>query len=107
MGDDREYRGTVPSTILKVVGADLASMGRIAPTAEDKIVTFEDSETRRYARVVVADGKIAGAIMMGFPKEAALVAEALKSGRDVSGDLGALRAGDWGVLEPAVARAPA
>ena len=107
VGDDREYRGTVPSTILKVVGADLASMGRIAPTAEDKIVTFEDSETRRYARVVVADGKIAGAIMMGFPKEAALVAEALKSGRDVSGDLGALRAGDWGVLEPAVARAPA
>jgi NADPH-dependent 2,4-dienoyl-CoA reductase/sulfur reductase-like enzyme/ferredoxin len=101
IGDDRAYAGTIPSTILKVVGADLASMGRIATGAQDEVVVFEDAETRRYAKLVVAEGKIAGAILLGFPKEAALVAEALKSGRDVSGAIAALRVGDWSALEKA------
>lgn len=100
VGDDREYRGTLPSTILKVVGAELISIGRIAASsAEDRIVVVDDTETRRYAKLVVAEGKLAGAIMLGFPKEAALVTEAVKSGRDVSRHLGALRAGDWSCLE--------
>ncbi len=107
VGDDRAYGGTIPSTILKVVGADLASMGRIVATADDQVVVLEDREGRRYAKLVVAGGRIAGAILLGFPKEAALVADALKSGRDVSADLGALRVGDWSVLEPAGEKAAA
>jgi NAD(P)H-nitrite reductase large subunit len=106
-GDAKEYAGTIPSTILKVIGAELASIGRIAATAEDQVIVFEDPETRRYAKLVIAGGKIAGAILLGFPKEAPLVAEALKGGRDVSRDLGALRVGDWSVLEPARAGAAA
>ena len=107
IGDEREYAGTIPSTILKVVGADLASIGRIAATPEDQVIVFEEPDARRYAKLVIAGGKIAGAILLGFPKEAALVADALKSGRDVSRDLGALRVGDWSVLEPAAERAVA
>ena len=107
VGGDREYAGTIPSAILKVVGADLTSIGRIAATAEDQVVVFEDPETRRYAKLVIAGGRIAGAVLLGFPKEAALVTEALKSGRDVSRDLGALRVGDWSVLEPAAEGATA
>ena len=107
VGDDREYAGTIPSTILKVVGADLASIGRIAATAEDQVIVFEDPDARRYAKLVIAGGKIAGAILLGFPKEAPVVTEALKSGRDVSRDLGALRVGDWSVLEPVHAEAAA
>jgi nitrite reductase (NADH) large subunit len=103
VGDAKEYAGTIPSTILKVVGADLASMGRIAATADDQVVVFEDPEARRYAKLVVAGGRIAGAILLGFPKEAGLVADALKSGRDVSRELAALRVGDWSVLEKAAA----
>lgn len=58
-------------------------------------------ETHRYAKLVIAGGRrIAGAVLLGFPKEAPLVTEALKSGRDVSNDLAALRVGDWSVLEP-------
>jgi NADPH-dependent 2,4-dienoyl-CoA reductase/sulfur reductase-like enzyme/ferredoxin len=107
VGDDKAYAGTIPSTILKVVGADLASIGRIAAHAEDQVIVFEDPDARRYAKLVIAGGKIAGAILLGFPKEAPLVTEALKSGRDVSRDLGALRVGDWSVLEPVRAEAAA
>jgi NAD(P)H-nitrite reductase large subunit len=103
VGDAKEYAGTIPSTILKVVGADLASMGRIAAAPDDQVVVFEDPETRRYAKLVVAGGRIAGAILLGFPKEAGLVADALKSGRDVGRELAALRVGDWSVLEKAAA----
>jgi NADPH-dependent 2,4-dienoyl-CoA reductase/sulfur reductase-like enzyme/ferredoxin len=107
VGGEKEYAGTIPSTILKVVGADLASIGRITATPEDQVIVFEDPDARRYAKLVIAGGKIVGAILLGFPKEAPLVTEALKSGRDVSRDLGALRVGDWSVLEPARAEAVA
>jgi len=101
MGVVRTYAGTIPSTILKVVGADLSTIGRTVPVATDEVITFEDAKTRRYAKLVLADGKIAGAIMMGFPSASALVADALKRGTDVSRSLEALRRGEWRVLEAA------
>lgn len=101
MGEQRTYSGTTPATILKVVGADLSSIGRTAPAATDEVITFEDAKTRRYAKLILADGRIAGAIMMGFPNESALVTNALKRGIDVSGKAEALRRGEWRVLEHA------
>ena len=76
-------------------------------TRRTRSIMFEDPEAHRYAKLVVAGGRIAGAIILGFPKEAGLVAEALKSGRDVSRDLARLRVGDWSVFEPAGERAAA
>jgi NADPH-dependent 2,4-dienoyl-CoA reductase/sulfur reductase-like enzyme/ferredoxin len=101
MGETRAYAGTTPATILKVVGADLSSIGRIVPASSDEVITFEDAKTRRYAKLVLANGRIAGAIMMGFPNESALVTNALKRGTDVSGKVEALRRGEWRVLEGA------
>jgi NAD(P)H-nitrite reductase large subunit len=101
MGETRAYAGTTPATILKVVGADLSSIGRIVPGTSDEVITFEDAKTRRYAKLVLANGRIAGAIMMGFPNESALVTDALKRGTDVSGKVEALRRGEWRVLEEA------
>ncbi|MCL4801467.1 MAG: FAD-dependent oxidoreductase, partial [Burkholderiales bacterium] len=101
MGEARTYAGTTPATILKVVGADLTSIGRTVPGATDQVITYEDAKARRYAKLVVANGRIAGAIMMGFPNESALVTGALKGGTDVSGRLDALRRGEWRVLEQA------
>ena len=99
VGEARRYGGTVPSTMLKVVGADLASVGRIEPADGDEAIVREDTEARRYAKLLVAQGRIAGAIMIGFPVEAALVTRAVKSAQDVSGQLDALRRGDWRALE--------
>lgn len=101
MGEPRAYAGTTPATILKVVGADLSSVGRTEPRASDEVITFEDAKTRRYAKLVLANGRIAGAIMMGFPNESALVAGALKRGTDVRGKTDALRRGEWRVLDQA------
>jgi len=103
VGERRRYDGTVPSTMLKVVGADLASVGRIEPKEGDEVLVHEETETRRYAKLIVAQGRIAGAIMIGYPVEAALVTRAVKSGQDVGARLDALRRGDWQALERAAA----
>lgn len=44
------------------------------------------------------NGVIAGAILFGYPLEAPGVAAAMKAKRDLSGQLDALRAGDWSVF---------
>ena len=103
VGERRRYDGTVPSTMLKVVGADLASVGRIEPKEGDEVLVHEETGTRRYAKLIVAQGRIAGAIMIGYPVEAALVTRAVKSGQDVGARLDALRRGDWQALERAAA----
>jgi len=40
-GGERAYRGTVPATLLKIVGAELASVGRIAPEEGDEVIALE------------------------------------------------------------------
>ncbi len=103
VGQERRYGGTVPATMLKVVGADLASVGRIEPKDGDQVLVREETGARRYAKLIVTQGRIAGAIMIGLPLEAALVTRAVKSGQDVGPALDALRRGDWSALERAAA----
>jgi NAD(P)H-nitrite reductase large subunit len=97
-GGEREYRGTVPATLLKIVGAELASVGRITPEAADEVIAFEAPSEYRYAKLVVRDGSIAGALMIGHGHEASLVADAVKSRRAVAGHLEALRKGEFSCL---------
>ena len=47
---------------------------------------------------MIADGRIVGAIMIGHPMSAPVVVSAVKQKRDVSGDIDALKAGDWSCL---------
>lgn len=56
-------------------------------------------EKQRYRKLILADGKIVGAILLGYPQEAAGVTEAAKQQIDVTPQLDALRAGDWSSLQ--------
>jgi NAD(P)H-nitrite reductase large subunit len=96
LGEEKAYRGTVPVTILKVVGIELTSIGRFeAEGAGDEEIVFEDEAAGRYRKLVIADGRIVGAILLGSAAEASPVVTAVKRGYDVSGRLGELRAGRW------------
>ena len=46
---------------------------------------FEDESAGRYRKLVIADGKIAGAILLGSGAEASPVVTAVKRGYDVRG----------------------
>jgi len=99
LGGERVYQGTVPVTMLKVVGAQLTSIGRIEPLHGDQSIALEDVAKHRYRRLLIGtDGRIAGAILLGYPIDTVSVHEAVKRGADVSDRLDALSAGDWSVL---------
>ncbi len=98
VGGSKAYAGVVPVTILKVVGIELTSIGRFEATAGDEVIALEDESGRRYRKLVISGGRIAGAILLGYSQEVAPVRTAVTRGFDVTAHLGALRAGRWDVL---------
>jgi NAD(P)H-nitrite reductase large subunit len=97
-GGERTYSGTVPATILKINGAELVSVGRIAQQDGDEVISFEAPGEYRYARLLVREGRIAGAIMIGHGREATLVGDAVRQGRRIEAELGELRRGAFAAL---------
>ena len=65
----------------------------------DDAIILADEPARRYRKLVLRDDQIVGAILLGYPAESAGVVAAVQDGRNVSGLLEQLRAGDWSVLE--------
>jgi assimilatory nitrate reductase electron transfer subunit len=66
------YRGSAAVTRLKAAGIDLMCAGDPFPEPGDpeyEVLRFEDTE--RYAKLVLQDDRVAGAIMLGFPDAAA------------------------------------
>lgn len=99
IGGDKTYLEKPPSTMLKVAGIDLMSIGRIEPeSAYDEVIVFEDAETYHYRKLIISDGKIVGAILLGYTLEIPLVSAAIKEGRNVEPILNELRAENWAVL---------
>ncbi len=92
------YVETAPVTMLKVVGIDITSIGRIAVESEDTVIALEESAHHHYRKLIIRDGKIAGAILLGYPLEAPGVAAAVKQELDVTPLLDDLRRGDWDEL---------
>ena len=97
------YRESVPVTMLKVVGVDLTSIGQIeAQGANESEIVFTEPADNRYRKLVIADGKIVGAILLGYPALAPAIAEISKQGLDISSHLPTLRNGDWDRLKTLV-----
>jgi NAD(P)H-nitrite reductase large subunit len=99
VGGDRELVPTPPVTMLKVVGVDVASIGDFdAAGPDDVVVVVQDDEDARYRKLVVRDGRVVGAILVGAPHDLPAVQHAIERGVEVTGILDRLRAGAWDAL---------
>jgi nitrite reductase (NADH) large subunit len=79
------YSGTVPSTTLKVVGVNLTSMGIIDGRAEHlQELRKADPERGIYEKLVLRDGRIVGAILLGSKERVPAITKLIKEGTDVS-----------------------
>lgn len=60
------YHGSKLSTKLKVMGVELAVIGEKEPTrADDEVVSYVEPSRGVYKKLVVRDGKLLGAIVLG------------------------------------------
>ena len=86
--DGADYKGTIPSNTLKVVGLDLTSIGIVRSQHEPPEPGFEEiravtPDGKIYKKFVIKDDKMIGAILLGTKKEAVKVTKIIKDGEPV------------------------
>jgi nitrite reductase (NADH) large subunit len=80
------YKGTIPSTTLKVVGIDLACLGNSTAIADGTftVVGKKDESAGMFKKLVLQDGKISGAVLLGDTRDARTLQQLIEKGVDVS-----------------------
>jgi nitrite reductase (NADH) large subunit len=86
--DAPDYKGTVPSNTLKVMGLDLASIGTVRSEHETAERAFEEiramsADGSVYRKFVIKDGRMIGAILLGTKKDVNKVSKIIKEGSSV------------------------
>jgi nitrite reductase (NADH) large subunit len=78
------YEGSSLSTRLKVSGVDVFSAGKHlgGPGCED--IVFRDAGRGVYKRIVLEEGKVAGAVLFGDASDGGWYFDLMKSGQDVA-----------------------
>lgn len=80
------YAGSILSAKLKIMGIDLVSIG----AAEGSGATVEDRDARSYRKLVVEDGRLTGAVLMGDVRGHELLLDKVRSGAEVTDALALL-----------------
>ncbi len=79
-----EYQGTIPSNVLQVVGIDCASIGIVHPPEGEGYQELRKSRAGVYKKLVLKDGRLVGAILLGDRKDVAPISRLIQRGADVS-----------------------
>jgi nitrite reductase (NADH) large subunit len=78
------YRGSVVSTKLKVMGVDLAVMGEREPRDDDdEVVTYAEPKRGVYKKLIVREGRLVGAILLGDSAGAPALLQAFDRAADL------------------------
>ncbi|MQA60094.1 MAG: NAD(P)/FAD-dependent oxidoreductase, partial [Actinophytocola sp.] len=104
------YRGTSVVTRLKARGIDLSALGDVhaeLDAEDDEVVCLSDPKRGRYAKLVLRDDRVRGAILLGVPDAAATVAHHYDNGTPAPSDRLALLLGRALPAEAAPAQNPA
>jgi NAD(P)H-nitrite reductase large subunit/ferredoxin len=102
VGEEAAFEASIPPARLKVPGIDLLSVGAIHALGRDAhTVVLTDHGSRGYRKLVVEDGRVAGAIVLGTPELFDDVTRAVEVRLEVGADLDALDHGDWSSLSRA------
>jgi len=81
--EQAEYRGTVSSNTLQVVGVDCTSIGVVHPPEGEGYQELRKSEAGVYKKLVIRDGRLVGAILLGDRKDVAPISRLIRAEADV------------------------
>lgn len=76
---DAQYQGSNISTRLKVMGVELASMGETREREGDEVIQYVEARKGRYKKLVIRDNRLAGAILLGDARKAAMLMQVFDS----------------------------
>jgi len=84
-GEKHVYNGTIQSTTLKIAGISLTSMGLVSPEGPQyEEVKRIDKQTGVYKKIVLDQGKIVGAILLGDRKGTSALTRLMQQETDVA-----------------------
>lgn len=99
VGGEASFRLVAQPARLKVPGIDLLSIGAVEPRDEEsRTVVVSAYGTRRYRKLILDEGRLAGAIILGSPELFDDVTAGVESRIDLSSELDALEHGKWQAL---------
>jgi nitrite reductase (NADH) large subunit len=100
LGGDVTVAPKPPATILKGVGLELFSFGRVEAAGSDEVIVVDRAPVPSYRRLVVSGGRVVGPTVLGHhPGDVAAVQRVVRDGLVVSPSAhAALAAGNWSVL---------
>ncbi len=88
---DAAYHGSKLATKLKVMGVDLASMGRVEPQDEhDEVVLYSEPKRGIYKKLVIRDDRLIGAILLGDIGKSAYLMQSFDRNTPLPGERAAL-----------------
>jgi len=82
-GDKAEYAGSVLATNLKVSGVDVFSAGDFMGAPGTEQIVFSDAGLRTYKKLVVANGRLAGAVLFGDTADGLWYLDLIRSGAPI------------------------
>jgi nitrite reductase (NADH) large subunit len=81
------YQGSKVATKLKVMGVEMAAMGITEPVEErDEIVQFTEPRKGTYKKLIIRDGRLVGAILLGDISKAPYLMQAFDRGTPLPED---------------------
>jgi nitrite reductase (NADH) large subunit len=83
-GKDAAYTGSVLSTNLKVSGVSVFSAGDFMAGEGSETLLLNDVRRGTYKKLVIADGALTGAVLVGDTQDALWYLELIRSGTDIS-----------------------
>ena len=102
LGEESTYNAASPPARLKVPGIDLLSVGAVEQQGDEvQTIVLADRSARGYRKLVVEDGRVSGAIVLGSPELFDIVTRAVEARLEVGSGLDALEQGDWRSLSRA------
>jgi nitrite reductase (NADH) large subunit len=82
-GDDVHYRGSVLATNLKVSGVNVFSAGDFLGAPGTEAIVFSDGGLATYKKLVIADGRLVGAVLFGDTADGVWYLDLIRSGQSI------------------------
>ena len=85
-GFQQRYEGGLRETITTVFGLTIAAVGLPKAPEEDGLMElqFSDPESKVYRKVLLADNRIVGAVLLNRTKDAGILGSLIRNGKDIS-----------------------